>query len=521
MCEAFVEAAFETALAARQRLRAGPLSRARVRAFLRRGRVALLLAPFGVAGCTGMVGPDFETPKAPAVARYTPEPTADPDGQHFALGRDISGLWWDAFRSRALSDLVERSLRQNPSIEAAEAAIRAAEAARDAQRGALFPQVSGNFEPTANRTSGSLSPVPANNANYYRLYTAQLTVTYAPDIWGGTRRAVENLHAQAEMQRWQWEAARLALTSNVVTAAIQEASLRGQIEATRNLIKIARDIFENFTRQKDLGQVSNLDVLTQQAALETFEQTLPPLEKQLALQRDLLTALAGQFPSNEIIETFKLGSFRLPRQLPVSLPSALVRQRPDVLTAEANLHAMDALIGVAIANRLPNITLSGVAGPQALTFAGLFNPSSMAWTVGGNIAQTIFDGGTLLFRQKVAEETYRQAEAEYRNTVITAFQNVTDSLRALQSDARAVSASLRAENTAKRFLDLVREQAKLGQVAPLVILNAQQTYLQAVINRVQAQAAQLSDTAALFMALGGGWWNQPPEPVVQQASATK
>ncbi|MGO9006350.1 MAG: efflux transporter outer membrane subunit [Beijerinckiaceae bacterium] len=485
-------------------------------------QLVMVLLPLGLSGCMGMVGPDFETPKAPEVSSFTPEPLASPAGQQFQSGRDIPTQWWGAFHSRALSDLVVRSLRQNPSIEAAEAAIRVAAATRDAQIGALFPQVAGTFNPTANRTSGSLSPVPASGSLYYRLYTAQVSVSYVVDIWGGTRRAVENLQAQTEMQRWQWEAAKLTLTSNVVTAAIQEASLRGQIEATRNLIKIAADILSNFKKQKEFGQVSDLDVLTQQAALETFEQTLPPLQKQLAQQRDLLTALAGQYSNDEIRETFNLGSFRLPRQLPVTLPSALVRQRPDVLSAEANMHAMDALIGVAIANRLPNITLSGLAGPQSTTFATLFTPSSMAWTFGGNVAQSIFDGGTLYFRQKAAEQGYRQADAEYRSTVITAFQNVTDALRALQTDSRAVSATVRAENTAKRYLELVRQQAKLGQVAPLVILNAQQTYLQAVINRIQAQASRMADTTALFMALGGGWWNEPsPEPVIQEAVAKK
>jgi NodT family efflux transporter outer membrane factor (OMF) lipoprotein len=476
------------------------------------GRFATLAVSAGLAGCMGMVGPDFETPKAPPVASFTPEPLVSPAGQHFQTAKDIPAQWWDAFHSHALNGLVERSLKKNPSIEAAEAAIRVAEATRNAQIGALFPQATGAFDATANRLPGSLSNVTATPATYYRLLTPQLTITNVPDIWGGTRRAVENLQAQAELERWQWEAAKLTLTANVVTAAVQEASLRGQIDATRNLIKIATDILGNFKKQKDLGQVSELDVLTQQAALETFEQTLPPLEKQLAQQRDLLTALAGQYSADEIRETFNLGSFRLPRNLPVSLPSALVRQRPDVLAAEANLHANEALIGVAIANRLPNITLTGLIGPSATGFAGLFNPANMAWTFGGNTAATLFDAGTLYFRQKAAQESYREADAEYRNTVITAFQNVTDALRALQADARGVAASVKAENTAKRFLDLVRQQAKLGQVPPLIILNAEQTYLQAVINRVQAQAGQLADTAALFMALGGGWWNEPPAP---------
>jgi NodT family efflux transporter outer membrane factor (OMF) lipoprotein len=352
-------------------------------------RLAMLVFPLGLAGCMGMVGPDFETPKAPETSGFTPEPLASPGGQNFQLAKDLPAQWWDTYHSQALTGLVERSLKKNPSIEAAEAAIRVAEAARDAQRGALFPQASGGFDATANRVPPAIQPAVASGATYYRLFTAQLTVTYVPDIWGGTRRAVENLQAQAELQRWQWEAAKLTLTSNVVTAAIQEASLRGQIEATRNLIKIAADILSNFKKQKALGQVSELDVLTQQAALETFEQTLPPLEKQLAQQRDLLTALAGQYSSDEIRETFNLGSFRLPRDLPVSLPSALVRQRPDVLSAEANLHANEALIGVAIANRLPNITLSALVGPTSPTFATLFNPASMAWTFGGNVAQTI------------------------------------------------------------------------------------------------------------------------------------
>jgi NodT family efflux transporter outer membrane factor (OMF) lipoprotein len=330
-------------------------------------------------------------------------------------------------------------------------------------------------------------------------------VSFVPDVWGGNFRAVENLDAVTEQQLFQLEAAYLALTSNVVTAAIQEASLRGQIAAIQRIIAIERNLLDILKRQFGFGQVAQADVLAQDAALAAAEQLLPPLEKQLALQRDLLTALAGQLSANEVEQKFDLANLRLPTNLPISLPSKLVDQRPDVRAAEAAMHAASAQVGVTIAARLPNIVLSANGGSTAFNWAQSFTPGTGFYTLAASATAPIFDGFTLYNRQKAAEAALEQTEALYRTTVITAFQNVADALRALQSDARAMRAARHAEETAKASLDIVQKQLNAGQVNQLAVLNAQQTYLTASVIRVQTEANRLSDTAALFMALGGGW----------------
>ena len=351
-----------------------------------------------------------------------------------------------------------------------------------------------------------MPPIPTvGPQDTYSLVTHQLTVSFVPDVWGANVRAVENLDAVTEQQLFQLDAAYLALTSNVVTAAIQEASLRGQIAATQRIITIERNLLDILKRQFSFGQAAQADVLAQDAALAQAEELLPPLEKQLAQQRDLLTALAGQYSADEIEQKFDLAHLKLPTNLPVSLPSKLVDQRPDVRAAEANMHSASASVGVAIAARLPNIVLSANGGSNSYNLAQSFQPGTGFYTVAASVTAPIFDGFTLYNKQKAAEAALDQAEAQYRATVITAFQNVADALRAVQSDASAIRAARRAEEAAKASLDIVEKQLNAGQVNQLAVLNAQQTYLTASVTRVQAEAGRLSDTAALFMALGGGW----------------
>jgi NodT family efflux transporter outer membrane factor (OMF) lipoprotein len=469
-----------------------------------------------VAGCA--VGPNFAPPAAPDVGGYVPGKLASPNpgsaapriaGQHFVTGADVSARWWSAFKSPLLNALVKQSVDHNPNLQAAEAAIKLAHYNAQAQRGLFFPQVTGNstssnllFSNAGSVFGADLGSVPQTT---YSLVTNQLTVSFVPDIWGANFRAVENLDAVTEQQLFQLEAAYLALTSNVVTAAIQEASLRGQIAATQRIIAIERNLLDILKRQFGFGQVAQADVLAQEAALAAAEQLLPPLEKQLALQRDLLTALAGQLSANEIEQKFDLVHLRLPTNLPISLPSRLVDQRPDVRAAEANMHAASALVGVSIAARLPNILLSANGGSTGYNFAQAFTPGTGFYTIAASVTAPIFDGFTLYHKQKAAEAALNQAEAQYRAIVITAFQNVADALRALQADARAMRAALHAEETAKASLDVVQKQLNAGQVNQLAVLNAQQTYLTASIIRVQTEANRLADTAALFMALGGGW----------------
>jgi NodT family efflux transporter outer membrane factor (OMF) lipoprotein len=492
--------------------------------FLRRSGfilpVAILL--FQIAGGCA-VGPNFAKPAPPEVSEYTAKPlpsttssTDVPGGkaQHFVKGADVSGEWWTLFHSKALSALIERSLKANPNIKAAQAALKVARENALAQRGAFFPSITGSFAGSQNKTSAVIAPVPSSNALYYNLYTPQVAVSYVPDVFGLNRRTVESLDAQTEAQRFQLAATYITLSSNVAAAAIQEASLRGQIDATHRLIDINKKMLDVLRKELAAGYVGRLDVAAVESQLAQVIATLPPLEKQLAQQRDLLAALSGGFAANGPGETFALSSMELPGTLPVSLPSKLVEQRPDVRQAEENLRSASAQIGVAVANRLPNFTLTANAGSNALSIGQIFAPGAGFFALGQTVSQPIFQGGTLLHRERAARAAYTQAAEQYRSTVLTAFQNVADTLVALEQDADALKAAAEAEHASKVSLDLVTRQLNAGYVNYLALLNAEQSYQQALTNLVQAQANRYSDTAALFLALGGGWWNRPEATVM-------
>jgi NodT family efflux transporter outer membrane factor (OMF) lipoprotein len=475
------------------------------------GAVALALIACGCA-----VGPDFQRPVAPTDNGYTVTPLAartasvevrGGEAQDFIAARDIPGDWWTLFRSAPLNRLIEQSLRANPDLDAAQAALRQARENVRAEEGALFPAVNASLQAERQRLSGATFGQPGAHPTF-SLVTPTLNVSYSPDVFGGERRQIESLTAQAEYQSFQVEAAYLTLTSNVVVAAVQEASLRGQIAATQDIIA-DQERQLNLVRQKfGLGSASQADVLTQEAQLTQTRATLPPLQKQLAQTRDQLTALSGQLPAHETSETFSLDSMRLPRDLPVSLPSQLVEQRPDVRAAEAQLHAASAEIGVATAAQLPKFTISAALGTAASGFTNLFAPGTGVWSITGGVAQTLFDAGTLLHKKRAAVAAFEQTAAQYRGTVIRACQNVADTLRALQSDADAMAAQSAAERTAFASLDLARRQYQLGGIDYLTLLNAQRTWQQARISLVQAEATRYADTAALFQALGGGWWHR-------------
>jgi NodT family efflux transporter outer membrane factor (OMF) lipoprotein len=478
-----------------------------------------LAAVMLLAGCA--VGPDFVHPAAPEITRYTREPIAQTSStdtaagprQRFVEGRDIPQEWWAVYRSPALNALIERALANNPNLQSALATLRAAQQAAYAQEGKFFPLVQANFNPTRQQTASSLSPIPANGSNIYNLYTAQLQVSYTFDVWGLNRRTVESLQALADVQNFQVEAAYLSLTSNVVVAAVTEASLRGQIDATNQLIAINSKMVDTLRRQFEKGLVNRSDFAVQEAALAQVKATLPPLRKALAQQRDLLAALSGSYPSEGPGETFQLAKLHLPVDLPVSLPSQMIEQRPDVRAAEEQLHAASAQVGVATADVLPTFTINADGGYMNTVFASLISPQSLAWSLVGNATQTVFDGGSLLHQLEGAKDTYQAAAWTYRGTVIGAVQNVADALRALQNDADALRAARDFERAASVSLDLAQKQFNGGNTNVLLMLTAQQTFLQARIQVVQAQAARLTDTAALFQALGGGWWNRtaPPE----------
>jgi len=466
------------------------------------------------AGCA--VGPNFKRPAAPDVDDYTAAPVsatvasadvAGGEAQRFSRGGDLSADWWTLFHSQPLNDLIERSLAHNPDLKAAQAALAAARETVLAQRGAYYPSVSGNFSASRQRQAGTISPTPSSNIFLYNLFTPDVSVSYTPDVFGLNRRTVESLQAEAQGLRFQMIATYNTLTSNVVVAAIQEASLRTQIAATRQLIDLSSSVTETVRYQFAHGYASGLDVAAQEAQLAQIAATLPPLLKQEAQQRDLLAVLGGQFPSQAPAETFELASLQLPQELPLSLPSELVAQRPDVRQAEANLHAASARIGIAIANRLPNITLSADTGSTALTVNQLFTSGTGFWSLGAAATAPLFEGGTLLHQERAAKAAYDQAAEQYRSAVLTAFQNVADTLAALEQDAAGLKAAAAAAAAAKVTLDLAQRQWQDGYASYLALLSAEQADRQAQINLVQAQANRYADTAALFQALGGGWWH--------------
>jgi len=468
-----------------------------------------------LGGCAA--GPDFKRPAAPQVSDYGSAALATtgvnglPGGeaQHLVPGLDIPGEWWALFHCRPLDQLIDRALKASPDVQSAQAALQVAREQVLAQRGAYLPSVDASVAANRQKTSEQLSPTPSSGALYFSLYTAQLSISYVPDVFGLNRRTVESLTARAEGARFTLAATHLTLTSNLALAAVQEASLRAQIAATRELISINTDTLRVLRNQYAAGYTGRLDVAAQESQLAQVEASLFPLLKQLAQQRHLLTALSGSLPDNEIPETFEFSQMQLPQELPLSLPSQLVEQRPDVRQAEENLHAASAQIGVAVANRLPNITLTGNVGSSAVPPGQLFGAGTEFWDLGGALTQPIFHGGTLLHEERAARAAYEQAAQSYRSTVLTAFQNVADTLTALTQDAEALKAASAAERSAAVTLQLTRRQQEGGYASYLALLSAEQAYQQSLLALVQARANRYADTAAMFQALGGGWWNRP------------
>jgi len=464
------------------------------------------------SGCA--VGPDFHPVAAPAVNGYTSEPlpahtaSADVIGgapQTLQAGGDIPGQWWSLFHSAQLDRLIDEALKANPNLAAAQAALREAQENASAEQGYLYPSVTAGVTGIRERRLGYKKGVPNLISSPFNLLNVGVNVSYTLDVFGGIRRQVEAAKAQSEYQQFQLEATYLTLTANVVTAAIQEASLRGQIAATLKLINDERDQLAIVQNEFELGGASQADVMAQQTTLAQTEATLPPLNKQLEIERDLLRLLTGHFPSEDVGANFNLSDLRLPQSLPLSLPSELVEQRPDVRQFQALLHVASAEVGVATANMLPQVTISG--GLSSYAAEGV-NPAALAWSVAAGVAQPIFEGGTLLHRRRAAIEAYNQALAGYRYTVMIAFENVADSLHALESDADAVKAEAIAERSASESFRLARDQYQAGYIPYLSLLVAENSYQQTIISLVQAEASRYADTVALFEALGGGWWKR-------------
>jgi NodT family efflux transporter outer membrane factor (OMF) lipoprotein len=483
-----------------------------------RSRSPALVAAWAFAALAGCaVGPNFKKPAPPDVDDYTAHPLSTTaavanvsggEAQRFAKGRDISADWWTLFHCTPLNELIDAALANNHDLKAAQAALTVARENVLAQRGVYYPSIAASFSASRQRQSGQVAPALSSNAFLYNLFTPQVTVSYAPDVFGLNRRTVESLQAQEQEVRFQTAAAYTTLTANVVVTAVQGASLRMQIEATRQLIDSNANTVNILRYQFDKGYASRLDLAAQESQLAQVAATLPPLLKQLAQAQDLLAVLAGHFPNQAPDDKLDLTALQLPQDLPVSLPSALVAQRPDVLQAEANLHDASAKIGIAVANRLPNILLTANAGSTAAAMNQLFTSGTGFWGLGAEVTAPIFQGGTLLHQERAAKAAYTQAAEQYRSTVLAAFQNVADTLTALEQDAEGLKAASAAADAATVTLDLAQRQLQGGYAGYLALLSAEQAYQQARINLVQAQANRYADTAALFQALGGGWWHR-------------
>jgi NodT family efflux transporter outer membrane factor (OMF) lipoprotein len=499
------------------------------------GRFSLLplLILAALTGCAA--GPDFKRPSAPAASGYAPgaglvpEATASApvpagESQRFNPAADIPFDWWTLFQSPQINSLIKRAFDANPSIESAQAALRQAQEYAVAQAGFFYPTVAAGYTPSRNKLAGNMSSnAPGIQGNgeviqappgiaspvYYNFHVAQLTVGYVPDVFGLNRRQTESAEAQVAAQKLQLEASYITLASNVVAAALQEASIRAQLAAMERIVEINRETLVILRNQSRLGDVSGMEVAAQEAALAAAEQARAPLQKQLEQTRDLIRVLAGNLPNQDVAEKFELAAFHLPQELPLSLPSKIVEQRPDVRAAEEQLHFASAQAGVAVANRLPQFAVTADVGGMASTPGWMFRSGGGFFNLAASVGQVIFDGGTLRARSRAAEQALIQAGAQYRSTVMTALQNVADTLYTIQADANALKAAAAAARAAQTGLDLTRKQYQLGYVNYQTQLAAEQNYLQSVISLAQAQTNRLGDTAALYQALGGGWWNRP------------
>jgi NodT family efflux transporter outer membrane factor (OMF) lipoprotein len=463
------------------------------------------------------LGPNYHSPAPPATAHYTqgeqPQVTVDAPGtagavQTFVPDRDIPADWWTLFQSEPLDGLVRQSLRDSPTIESAKAVLRSAQENYRAEWGSLLlPAADGTFSGTRQKTPGAAFGAPELGSSTFTLISATVNVTYRLDIFGASRRQLEALQAQADYQRWELEAANLSLTGNVVTTAINVASLRAQLAAVQDIVATQQDQLNVVNRQFTAGGASRSDVLTQSTQLAQTQATLPALEKALAQAQHRLAVLSGKTPDTTMPE-FDLEHFALPTELPVSVPTKLLRQRPDVQAAEALLHQATANVGVATANLFPQINLTGAIGSEALSASTLFTGGTGAWSVGASLTQPLFHGGELIHKRRAALADLDNAAAQYRETVLAAMQDVADTLRALEADARNLRAEAAAEDLASRSLAISKKQFAAGGVSHVQLLIVERQYSQSRQNRVLAEAARYADSAALYQALGGGWWNR-------------
>jgi NodT family efflux transporter outer membrane factor (OMF) lipoprotein len=469
-----------------------------------------LIGAFALSGCA--VGPEFSKPAPPDVAAYTADKVPDAtistdaptgDAQRFLDGAEVPERWWTTFVNTEIDRRVDQALAHSPTIASAQAALRQAEENVSAARGGLWPSVDANVGAQRGNTNffGELAP----GQSVFNVYNAGVNVNYTLDLFGGVRRGIEAQSAVSDFQQFQLEGTYLTLAANVVTTSFREASLRGQINATEEIIGVYQQTLDLVQRQHEIGAKSLADVLVIQTQVATVRAQLPALRQQLAQTQTQLAVYLGQFPAASELAAVDLDALTLPQEVPVSVPSELARQRPDIRAAEAQLHQATAEVGIATANLYPQISLTGSYGSQALQTGNLFEGGTKFWGLGLNLLQPLFHGGTLRAQKRASEAGLQKVAADYQTTVLGAFQNVADSLHALELDAENLRAQSDAEVAAQKSLDLVRIQYKDGAVAYLAVLDATRQYQQARIGLIQARAARLADTAALYAALGGGW----------------
>lgn len=458
------------------------------------------------------VGPDFHPPAAPTQTGYTNQPLPTKTqasntllGAPQTFGGQLAkdDTWWNSFRSPQLNNLIEEALNANPNITAARATLEEARQTWAAQAGStLFPKASLGLG--AERQAFNDAMFGQSGTNIFNLYNATVTVSYQFDLFGANKRALESLAAQADYQQQELRAAQLTLAGNIATAVMTQAGLSAQIDATQQIISLQQKNLTIAEQRQHMGAIALSDVLLLKAQLEQTQAGLPALQNRLQQTRHLLASLLGKSSAGFTIPDFRLTDFTLPAQLPLVVPSRLVRSRPDIQAAEAMLHSANAQYGVAVANLYPQINLSATLGQESLTPGSLFNPSSAVWSLAGQLSQPLFNGG-LKAGVKAAKANLRAVNADYQQTVIQAFRNVADSLRALDNDAQTLAAQAAADDTAQKSLDLTTQQFHLGAASYLQWLVSQQQAQQSRINLITAQAQRLTDTVALYQAMGGAW----------------
>jgi NodT family efflux transporter outer membrane factor (OMF) lipoprotein len=469
---------------------------------------ALALTSMMAAMLTGCaVGPQHPTTDlslSPAVGAGTIAPVSGP-AQTIDPGAPTPANWWHQFGSPKIDTLVDRALAANNDLASADASLRQARALAGVALGGALPQVDVGYSAERSRVSNQISPPLADaNQTLYTLHTAQVSVGFPLDIFGLQRNRIKSARAQAEVARQHLLAARTTVVGNVVLAAIQHASLMAQVTAAQSSIASNRRVVELLERRQQLGDVGARDVAAQMTSLANAEAALPPLQRALEHQGALISTLIGVAPGSPLPDLPVLDEISLPTSLPVSLPGDIVTNRPDVRAAEARMKGAGNDVGVAIASRLPQITLSATAGGAATDFGSMFASGNPFWQLLGGLTQPLFHGGALLRQQQAAEAALDGAKADYRQAVLLAFTDVSDALTGLRTDGAALDAATRANDAATRTLGFTRRQAELGSIDSLALLSASALEAQAALNLVQAKAARLADTVALYQATGGG-----------------